>query len=686
MKALKTLLVLLVLLAFAGTALPPASAQGLPPCAEWSLKGIEGVTSQSENNNLTVRPYSSFTLDVNITNLQPGPANFTIDSYSGIVGGGKQASIEYLGLPGMQDVHYTGYLDPGEQVHFQVNVTIPAGFPPDTYPLTLIAHTPNYQFYENTTLQLNITVATAALPIVSSIQPSNLTMRLTETANLTITVTNLGNRGTTVELEPMREGEQGSPVQGLPFGWGWIGPGEIIVPPDSQNTTQVTITVSNTSTAGEKTFYVGLLDTDGSPLTTFPPTPFTVYIEPIPYIEVENISVESPYKQALTGVEVNIQVSLFNPSGIPGDNITLILYDGTASPSNEIGRANLSLPAGTRRSAVFNTTFTSTGRHHLTAVVQTPDGSIILAQKEQVARVAANPLLYILIGFICLTGLMGVVVGLIVYERYRFPAQISLSAIKEERESQDIKPSPEELADLNLDGSLPVIPTTPPREENGEGENEAKAQAVDSGKKVRRRRARVRPKEPAPRYAPPKKETAPPTPVEPAPLISEERDTGPGDMEKAEELRERLKEVKAQVHEARLKGVDTSSLEKLLSEAGTCLASREYGRAEVYLNNVSQRTQDLLEKREKAREAIRDAQTLIYGMRYTDVDLSQPKNFVTRAENAFKRGDFTEAIKQAERAIKHAEQLERINGSRAGETGTGGGGGGPAEEEDDIRL
>ncbi|MDG6220559.1 MAG: hypothetical protein QCI38_03825 [Candidatus Thermoplasmatota archaeon] len=276
-------------------------------------------------------------------------------------------------------------------------------------------------------------------------------------------------------------------------------------------------------------------------------------------------------------------------------------------------------------------------------------------------------------GFFILAILLSAAVVLIVVERIRFPLQMDLSSLKSQLEAEG-RGEEAKLKDMDISSVSP--PSIFPDKTKGKYKNETKPQEAPKPKapvpekNVPRRkstRTQIAPKKttarPEPKPSPPRLPTvhhSPPAPPPPPPAPK----PGPAPpaetpFENEDELRTKMREVEGRIQEAKLKDIDTSGLENMMRDAKKSLASREFSRTATFLDNIDRRIDDLMEKREAARKAIRDAQTIIYGLKYTDMDTSQIRSFITRAETAYKTGDFIEAIKNAQKAKDRGEDMEK---------------------------
>jgi len=624
------------------------SGEEYGPCAIWSVA--------DNRTEYTIRPHVSFSVNLSLTNNQDTDQAFIITMDKGLgssnmSAGGKEIGVELTGITVFNEtagIYITPALAPSENTSFSAEFTVPAGMPPGDYHVFFKASTDDYQRYFNSSIRINMTVNPTSLPAVEKILPSEVHVDPGRTFSLQIEVYNHGNVGDRVVVAL----KQDPNTIGLPAGWEYPSVDEMSVmdvPADGSNTTTVNITVPPTVAANNFTFYAEAVMPGGTPFPDTSQAPFVVHINAVPYLVVEKIEVVSPYNRVLSRMDVEVRVTVYNPSGIPAQDVPLVLYDN----GEEIGQMNISLSNGARDDFVFNVTFSKTGTHTLSATVfpnatAWPLSDFTLTQD---IYVGSNPMLYVLFGYIALAIFMVIIVGWVMYDRFRYPAEVSLADIKAAREREDIQPDVDEE---EIKEELELLPTA----STGLIEEKASVEERKSTPPARRKKPRLKP---AP---PPIKVTTPtPPPAQELSLAGEDM----GGEEGENNVREKMREVEKKIHEARLKGVDTASLESMLYEARNFFASREFSRAGTYLSTIERRLEETLARREKARDLIRDAQALLYSLRYSDVDLSQMKSFFTRAENAFKAGDFAEAIKNAERAIMHGEELEKKAGLRGGE-------------------
>gem|GEM_PF-5749744 len=621
----------------------PVFAESIPPCATWAVA--------DNRTDYPVRPDVFFSVNLSLTNNQDTDQSFIITMDKGLgssnmSAGGKEISVDLSGLSHLDngsEVYITPTLAPSESISFSADFSVPPGMPAGDYHIFFKAGTDDYQWYLNASIRINITVVPASLPAVENIVPSEVHVDPGRTFSLQIRVYNRGNIGDRVVVAL----KQDPNTIGLPAGWAYPSVDEMPVMDvlaDGFNTTVVNITVPPTVAAGDFTFYAEAVMPGGTPFPDTSQTPFVVHINPVPYLVVEKIEVVSPYGRVLSRMNVEVRVTVYNPSGVLAQDVPLVLYDN----GEEIGQMNISLGNGAREDFVFNVTFPRTGTHMLSATVF-PNATAEPLPAFSLSReiyVGSNPMLYVLFGYVSLAVFMVIIVGWVMYDRFRYPIVVSLADIKAAREREDIQPDVDE-EEIREELGLISTPTDVPGEEGMTMEEQKPAQPA------RRKKPHLKP-------VPPPPETPPPSEQDLS-IADEDLD---GEKTSEDEVREKMREVEKKIHEARLKGVDTTSLESMLYEARNFFASREFSRAGTYLSTIERRLEETLARREKARDLIRDAQALLYSLRYTDVDLSQMKSFFTRAENAFKAGDFAEAIKNAERAIMHGEELEKKAGLR----------------------
>ncbi|MCK4718006.1 MAG: hypothetical protein KAT70_04985 [Thermoplasmata archaeon] len=695
MNARSLLPIVLVLSLVAVSFIPtPASAlPGDPPCAILEVRSTDWSTEYEDDSGISLRPYSETTLNINLTSDLSAPGhseNFTITLVNNISDGLISAPIT---LGGLYDGNRTGVIDPSNSTNFTVIINIPAGMAAENYNLTIWANTTNYwNIHSNTSFHLNVTVlGTPMVGVDTDLPPQSLVMKPGDTDNITVRLKNYGNQGGTVGVE----------FSGFPSGWIYDPPENFLLNASSTSEEMIiNMTVANTSDHGQFNFSIQVTDGQGNPLPGMDPYPYTMEVSSVPYLVVSSIeySLTSPSSRPLANSDIEVTVTVKNLSPFYAENVTLLLKDGEKVLDNRTMNITESTIGGGEMTEVFVISFSSAGIHTL-AVEMIPNGTDWLGMEASSSiemDVGLNPLLFILIGFIVLMVVFGIIVLMIVYDRIRYPAEISLSSLKEQLDKDKKGPEIGDIEDLDIGAVEPdrLYPTSP-KKKGGEVKAQ-KAKPAKEGARKKGERSKLKPRAPPPRAPPPKatpkaapkaapkretpaKPVATPVTATPAQPPKEAKapmdDTG---------LRERIRDIERRVQEAKLKDIDVSSLEGRMKEAKRAYASREFSKAEGILDTIDRRIEDLIERREKARRIIRDAQAAIYGLKYTDTDISQPKSFLTRAENAYKNSDFTEAIKNGQKAKDRAEEMERIN-SGGGSFSAGASSGDDMDEDmDDV--
>ena len=83
----------------------------------------------------------------------------------------------------------------------------------------------------------------------------------------------------------------------------------------------------------------------------------------------------------------------------------------------------------------------------------------------------------------------------------------------------------------------------------------------------------------------------------------------------------------------------------MLNDAQQSLRKRDYTGANSKARIVVERVDKLIAKSDEAKQVMNDARNTLSSLQWEEgVDLSLPKTFLSRAEKAFKDGDFIQAI------------------------------------------
>ncbi len=515
----------------------------------------------------------------------------------------------------------TGYLPHDAEFKFPLNVTVPPITQIGSYDINVEAWPHNNASGEFSAASVTLHVNVTSAPVLSV--TGNLAFRRVDpgrAGNFTVTVSNNGNVGATAHLVLyiLNKNYPYNPQIGSGIYEHQFASQNVTVSPGSTGSTDLMITVPHNIYITNQDFWVRAYPV-GNPDNMTDPLRIGVIINNVPYLTVTNISFSPEFP--LTGKTITLTATIKNSGAIDATNVPVIFYDIVKGRDVKIGEGNVTVDDGYEADVSIEYEFTDSGEHDIKVVVM-PNATaepLEAFSNHTSIKLRTNPELVVFISFIGLMIFLGIVTGLALYEKVSLggayiPPMGELDRDKKEGEDT---------------GSAKDAP--PQKPEHKDIEDIAPVQMKRVATTVKK----------------PKIEG-----IEPV----EEVETA--ESRRAEEA---LHTAEKELEDARDQGIDVLIIEKMLREAKEDFKNREFEKAVNGSRYVKERVESLMAKQKEATEAIREAKSILSSLKWEDVDLSTPRNFVTRAETALKNGEYVSAITYAKKAKNRALQIEKLS-------------------------
>jgi hypothetical protein len=541
----------------------------------------------------------------------------------------------------------TGHLPHNAVFTFLLNVTVPPMTSAGSYSILMEAWPYHNATGEFSAASVTLHVNVSSAPVLSL--STGLALKRVDpgrTVNFTINVINNGNIGTTTTLRLyILSKDSGNPQQGSGnYGYEFASE-NVTVSAGSTASTQLTISAPYNIWLTNQDFWVRAYP-QGSPSNMTDPLTVRIVINNIPYLTVTNISYSPEFP--LTGKPITITATIQNAGAIDAVNVLVEFFDVVGNRDTKIGETNVTVQDGHETDINIDVNFTESGEHRIkvTCMPNQTAEPLDAFSNTTTIKLRTNPELVVFIAFIGLMIFLGVVTGMAMYEKISFGGSYIPSPGEFGDDSGDAASDGQD-APGSGGGALKDTEHAAMRPESRPG-------AVPTQKRTRPERKDIEDMPPVPV----KKMTPPPVKKPKLEGIDPVEELDTAESRRAEEA---LKNAEKDLEEARSQGIDVLIIEKMLREAKEDFKNREFEKAINGSRYVKERVESLMGKQKEATEAIREAKSILSSLKWEDVDLSTPRNFVTRAETALKNGEYVSAITYAKKAKNRALQIEKLS-------------------------